>query len=160
VRNVARNADAAATGWAIAALTTARFFGRDVPIEPEALLAWFDATASTTPLAAGAELLSRFFAGQDPRTVPKMATLADTVLAQANIEEPHTAYWASHALYQLGGRHWATWSKNLSRIQKTRVAEAEDKGSWDPAAGLSRLETTALNVLTLEAYYRYSRLVR
>ena len=57
--------------------------------------------------------------------------------------------------------HWGEWNSRIDGdIVQTQIRDGELKGSWEPAGGCTRLTTTALRVLTLEAYYRYSRLVR
>ncbi|MBK8206317.1 MAG: terpene cyclase/mutase family protein [Planctomycetes bacterium] len=86
-------------------------------------------------------------------------------------------YYASLALYQVGGSIWSTWEKAMSKtlLDYQRGYHAEDvkkglinkdmldeHGSWDAcdawsAAG-GRVYATAINCLTLEVYYRYQRL--
>jgi hypothetical protein len=147
------------TGWAVLASSSARFFGRPVPAEPAELLAWFDAHPSAESGPAGAELFARYFVGQDPTTTPAMAGLADLAATLPGLDDPEAVCWVTYALYQRGGQHWARWQKSLTEVVRTQ-ATGEWRGSWDPAPGRSRLATTALRGLTLEAYYRYSRLVR
>lgn len=60
-----------------------------------------------------------------------------------------------------GGVEWDTWSRKLATaVVATQVSEGDASGTWDPVGTDSRLVTTALHVLTLQMYYRYSRLVR
>jgi hypothetical protein len=86
-------------------------------------------------------------------------------------------YYASLALYQVGGSAWNQWETAMSqtlfdhqrgfceldRKQNLTTPEALDEhGSWDPvdawgAAG-GRVYATAINTLTLETYYRHLRL--
>jgi hypothetical protein len=86
-------------------------------------------------------------------------------------------YYASLALYQVGGGTWKTWEKAMSQtlLDNQRGYKEEDKkanltskealdehGSWDSvdawgSAG-GRVYSTAINCLTLEVYYRYLRL--
>ncbi|MHC4839804.1 MAG: prenyltransferase/squalene oxidase repeat-containing protein [Planctomycetota bacterium] len=85
-------------------------------------------------------------------------------------------YYASLALYQVGGTIWKTWegamSKTLLDSQRgyhkmdtdknlTNKSTLDEHGSWDSvdawgAAG-GRVYSTAINALTLEVYYRYLR---
>ena len=77
-------------------------------------------------------------------------------------------YYATYALFQYGGAHWNEWKKKLeTSVVKHQHREAGQKnllGSWDPIGARGedggRVYSTAILVLTLEAYYRYSRLVR
>jgi hypothetical protein len=86
-------------------------------------------------------------------------------------------YYASLALYQVGGATWKTWEKAMSSVlldTQRGYCEADKKaglvskealdehGSWDAvdawgSAG-GRVYATAINCLTLEVYYRYLRL--
>ncbi len=90
-----------------------------------------------------------------------MKAAADLLLATSDPKDPWGAYWTTYALFQMGGRHWVEWNRRIDGdIVQTQIRDGELKGSWEPAGGCTRLTTTALRVLTLEAYYRYSRLVR
>ncbi|MCG3184805.1 MAG: hypothetical protein ICCCNLDF_02935 [Planctomycetes bacterium] len=86
-------------------------------------------------------------------------------------------YYASLAMYQVGGSAWDQWEKAMSKtlIDNQRGFSAKDRaaglvspealdehGSWDPvdawgSAG-GRVYSTAINALTLETYYRHRRL--
>lgn len=86
-------------------------------------------------------------------------------------------YYASLALYQVGGSTWKTWEGAMSKtlLDNQRGYKEQDKkenlttkealdehGSWDSvdawgSAG-GRVYSTAINCLTLEVYYRYLRL--
>ena len=61
--------------------------------------------------------------------------------------------------------YWDNWSKKLTpAVVKTQREEGNFKGSWDAVGAWGedggRVYSTATLVLTLEAYYRYTRLVR
>ncbi|MCA8918182.1 MAG: terpene cyclase/mutase family protein [Planctomycetes bacterium] len=86
-------------------------------------------------------------------------------------------YYASLALYQVGGSVWKTWEKAMSSTlldnqrgyteldkKNNHVSKEalDEHGSWDAvdawgSAG-GRVYSTAINCLTLEVYYRYLRL--
>ena len=74
-------------------------------------------------------------------------------------------YYGALAMFQLGGEYWKTWEPALrDALVATQHTEGCEKGSWDPAgvwggAG-GRVYATAINTLTLEVYYRYSRILR
>ena len=68
-------------------------------------------------------------------------------------------------MFQMGGRYWNTWKKHIgdallpNQIQAGNAAGSRDPvGVWSEDGG--RVCSTAMSVLTLEAYYRYSRLIR
>lgn len=63
-------------------------------------------------------------------------------------------------MYRHGGAIWDAWSRKLNAIVAAQVNEGEEKGTWDPVSADSRVVTSALRGLTLQMYYRCSRLVR
>ncbi len=75
-------------------------------------------------------------------------------------------YWyaATLSLFHLGGEPWEAWNTLLQEALLPRQrSEPHINGSWDPEPswiGLSggRVYSTAINVLTLEVYYRYKPL--
>lgn len=170
-------ADTLSTVYGITAVASAEFFAMPGPANRRELASWFDSVASATgahrltvaspvesaenPTATAAALFARFFAGQDPKQVPLMNAAADLLLATSDAQDPWCAYWTTYALYQMGGRHWTEWNRRIDQdLVQTQIRDGDLKGSWQAAGGCTRLTTTALRVLTLEAYYRYSRLVR
>ncbi|MHC5062817.1 MAG: prenyltransferase/squalene oxidase repeat-containing protein [Planctomycetota bacterium] len=117
-------------------------------------------------------LLCRFFLGQDPNEAKIMKQQADLISTRlpkwdekdGSIDHYYW-YYASYALYQMGGKHWKTWSAALTKaVANTQRKDGNYRGSWDPAGAWGedggRVYSTAILVLTLEAYYRYSALVR
>jgi len=85
----------------------------------------------------------------DPRDVP------------SSLHTMYYWYYGTLALFQMGGQWWARWNPHLRDLLiAQQCSEGERRGSWDPppcgfdAIG-GRVYTTALNVLTLEVYYRY-----
>lgn len=86
-------------------------------------------------------------------------------------------YYASLALYQVGGSHWNAWEKAMAKVLldsqrgyhqldeeagRTSKEVLDEHGSWDAvdawgSAG-GRVYSTAINCLTLEVYYRYQRI--
>ncbi len=119
----------------------------------------------------GVALFCRFFLGQDPAKSEIMERQADLILSKPpqNLRDGsidhYYWYYATYALYQMGGRHWREWQKALTpALVKTQRMDGNFKGSWDPNGAWGedggRVYSTAILVLTLEAYYRYSRLVR
>jgi len=73
-------------------------------------------------------------------------------------------YYGSLAIFQVGGEHWKKWNEAMKKaIVDTQHLKKEDDrcGSWDPADPWAseggRVYSTAVNVLSLEVYYRYGR---
>jgi hypothetical protein len=120
-------------------------------------------------------LFCRFFMGQDPKEKPVMTKAAELISSKPPLwdEKGGTIdhyywYYATYALFQMGGTHWTNWQKKLdAAVVKTQQRDKAKKnlyGSWDPKCAWGedggRVYSTATLVLTLEAYYRYSKLVR
>ena len=120
-------------------------------------------------------LFCRFFMGQDPKEKPVMKAAADLILSKPPIWDPKAGtideyywYYATYSLFQMGGRHWTEWQKKLDtavvKSQNRDKAKKNLYGSWDPIGAWGedggRVYSTAILTLTLEAYYRYSKLVR
>ncbi|MBL8749431.1 MAG: hypothetical protein JNK78_09730 [Planctomycetes bacterium] len=120
-------------------------------------------------------LFARFFMGQDPKEKPIMKAAADLILskpplwdAKAGTIDEYYWYYATYALFQMGGSHWETWKKKLepalTKSQHRDKAKKNYYGSWDPIGCWGedggRVYMTAIMVLTLEANYRYTKLVR
>jgi len=69
-------------------------------------------------------------------------------------------YYATYAMYQVGGRDWSTWQDGIKLIAAQQIPEGEMKGSWDPQvdpwgpAG-GRVYSTAILALLMEVFYRY-----
>jgi len=112
-----------------------------------------------------------------PRDCPLIRRQADLLLrnppdwADMNRNDPrdppsclHTMYYwyyATLALFQMGGHWWEEWNPRIRDLLIERQRnDGQQKGSWDPpdrgfdATG-GRVYATAINVLTLEIYYRY-----
>ncbi|MFK7741314.1 MAG: prenyltransferase/squalene oxidase repeat-containing protein [Planctomycetota bacterium] len=120
-------------------------------------------------------LFCRFFLSQDPKEKPIMKASADLLRSKppkwdekdGSIDHYYW-YYATYALFQYGGSHWKDWQKKLeSAVVKHQHRDKLKKnlfGSWDPIGAWGddggRVYSTAILTLTLEAYYRYSRLVR
>jgi hypothetical protein len=120
-------------------------------------------------------LFCRFFMGQDPKEKPVMKAAADLIAAKPPVWDEKAGtidhyywYYATYALFQMGGKHWTDWQKKLeTAVVKNQHMDKSKKnlyGSWDPKGAWGedggRVYSTATLVLTLEAYYRYSKLVR
>ena len=120
----------------------------------------------------------RDLADQDIRTLGKTCTEKDFLPKwEHNKLDYYYWYYASLALYQMGGSLWNQWEQSMvkallnhqrgfhetDRKAGLTVKEALDEhGSWDPVdawggAG-GRVYSTAINALTLQTYYRHVRM--
>ncbi|MGQ9590132.1 MAG: hypothetical protein ACUVYA_07545, partial [Planctomycetota bacterium] len=95
------------------------------------------------------------------QTPPSAASMADW---EASFQSYYYWYTATLALFHFGGEEWRAWNvfivRELLPLQSQRPHE---EGSWPPEwnwVGVSggRVYATAINVLTLETYYRYAPL--
>lgn len=73
-------------------------------------------------------------------------------------------YYGTLATYQMGGKWWRAWNERIRRMypEKQRTSPPELSGSWDPDTAVlngGRLFSTAMSVLTLQSYYRFSPLL-
>jgi hypothetical protein len=124
------------------------------------------------PSNTGLAVLCRLLAGKD-RTLPVIRGGAKFLSAHPpRWIEPEFGvkstvgmyYWfhASHALFQVGGQDWKSWSKSLTEaLLKTQRHGGCEDGSWDPIDEWGslggRVYSTAISALCLEVYYRYPR---
>ncbi|MFW6108288.1 MAG: prenyltransferase/squalene oxidase repeat-containing protein [bacterium] len=182
--------DLSVTAWQIMALKSASAAGLDVP--PQAFdraRAFLDAVdrgegrsaylvgkaePAAGPTAIG--MLCRLFLGGDEETVRAAAAwLLDHVQSDGApgqgrgrlVGDLYFTYYATTALFQVGGEPWAAWNalfrEPLVETQVTTVRGRRRRslhGSWEPAAHAwgrrgGRVYTTAMALLSLEAYYRF-----
>jgi hypothetical protein len=73
-------------------------------------------------------------------------------------------YYGTLSMYQMGGRYWRAWNERIRRMypENQRTSPPELAGSWDPDSAVlngGRLFSTAMSILTLESYYRFSPLL-
>lgn len=127
-------------------------------------------SAKTQALTA-AVLLCRCLLEQDPAKTPAMALATKATLAmppQWNENDGsidmYSWYYATYALFQIGGAPWAQWSKKMSAVAtKSQRRDGNAKGSWDPddpwGDDGGRVYSTSLMVLCLQAPYRYGRVL-
>lgn len=116
-------------------------------------------------------LLCRFFLGQDPDENESMKQHADLMLKNLPEWDPdglgcdmYYWYYGSYAMFQMSGKHWEKWNKAMkTAVVDSQRRDGHQKGSWDPVGpwGYSggRVYSTALMVLCLEVYFRYSRVI-
>ena len=79
--------------------------------------------------------------------------------------EPLLNFFGCCATYQAGGKIWVRWSQTV-RPQLVAAQRKDDNyhGSWDPvgpnARSGGRICATALAILSLQTYYRYTKFHR
>jgi hypothetical protein len=116
-------------------------------------------------------LLCRVFLGQTPETHPVMSLAADTMLKLPPVWDTTSGaidmyywYYASFALYQMGGKWWDPWNKKMTAaVLRSQRQDGNAKGSWDPVDPWGddggRVYSTAIMCLCLEVYYRYGKIL-
>jgi hypothetical protein len=123
------------------------------------------------PTMSAIAVLSRIFLGQK-KSEPALASVgllvADLPAWKPNKIDFYYWHFASLALYQYDGPDgpmWKAWSEPMKDALVPNQRTKQDgcrKGSWDPDRERwgfegGRVYTTAMGALTLETYYRYSR---
>jgi hypothetical protein len=120
--------------------------------------------------AAG--VLARIFIGEDPRKhemikkgADLMAKLPPTWNAQDGSIDMYYWYYATLAMFQIGGDHWKKWNDAMQTSivanQRMDTEYCQFKGSWDPidpwGPDGGRVYSTAILAMCLEVYYRYDK---
>jgi hypothetical protein len=170
--------DLSVTGWQIMALKSAQMAGLEVPAATlKKAERFLDSVAaanngygytdtSATPTMSAVGLLCRqFMQGWGPQNL----RLIQGINANLKPTPPGTRkdayyhYYATQVMYHFGGDAWKSWNQKM-RDQlvesQERDKESPNFGSWSSTGDVhgtsgGRLMVTALNLLTLEVYYRY-----
>jgi hypothetical protein len=144
-------------------------FPGGAPARPEGKSDRFPPEKSQSMTSVG--ILTRIFLGEDPRTSPMIKKGADLCIQTLPDWNPDDGsidmyywYYATLALYQVGGSHWREWNKAMKdaivRHQHGKGTGTR-KGSWDPIGAWGddggRVYSTATMVMCLEVYYRYGK---
>ena len=116
-------------------------------------------------------MLSQLYVGVSPNS-PSIRRASERILRNPpDVEKTYdwlryfqsTYYWysATLAMFQIGGEEWGAWNHFLQQtVLPEQNREPHEDGSWEPDGNWlgvmgGRITSTALNVLTLEVYYRY-----
>ncbi len=124
------------------------------------------------PTMTAVAVLCRIFCGQSRRD-PQILKGVDILMANLprwnkpsnTTVDMYYWYYGTYAMFQYGGTNWHRWNEAMKRalLNNQRVGGCAD-GSWDPVGKWGkiggRVYATAINTLTLEIYYRYSRAAR
>jgi hypothetical protein len=177
--------DALTTAWAVMALKSAKISELSFPASAfEGAGKWFDSVtdgkthrvamkASTggegpeySTKALACALISRILMGgaaSDSHIAGggKLLREAPPRRGKAGELDLDTLYFGTLASFQLGGEVWAAWNPAMNEaLVPSQVRSGCASGSWNPEGpgkGKGRICATALNVLSLEIYYRYGR---
>jgi hypothetical protein len=138
---------------------------------PEGMQDRFPPEKTQSMTAAG--ILTRIFLGEDPRSSKMIKMGADLCLEHPPVWDPEAGtidmyywYYATLALFQVGGDHWKRWNRAMTdaivkhqwpRKSGSRTGSWDPIGPWGPDGG--RVYSTACMVLCLEVYYRYDRVI-
>ncbi|MHC4223608.1 MAG: prenyltransferase/squalene oxidase repeat-containing protein [Planctomycetota bacterium] len=136
---------------------------------PEGLMDRFPPDKSQSMTAVG--MLTRIFLGEDPRRSEIILKGADLCLEHPPTWNPDDGsidmyywYYATLAMFQVGGDHWRKWNKAMvNAIVKSQHPRnsGNRSGSWDPIGPWGgdggRVYATAAMITCLEVYYRYDR---
>ncbi|MEN8148953.1 MAG: prenyltransferase/squalene oxidase repeat-containing protein [Planctomycetota bacterium] len=139
------------------------------PARPEGMMDQWPADKSESLTAVG--ILARIFTGEDPRKSEVIGKGVDLCLKALPVWDEESGsidmyywYYATLGLFQVGGDAWDKWNDAMKPaiIDSQRKDQVSFKGSWDPAgpwghAG-GRVYSTAVMVMCMEVYGRYSRL--
>lgn len=73
-------------------------------------------------------------------------------------------YYGTLAMHQMGGSYWKAWNRKIKKMYPAKQRRSPEKlaGSWDPGTAVlngGRLFSTAMSILVLETYYRFSPLM-
>ena len=125
--------------------------------------------ADRSEALTSAVVLCRYLSHQQPKDTPVMQRAIATIASKPpkwdekdGSIDMYYWYYGSYAMYQVGGAVWDAWARCLTRAAvETQQREGNRRGSWDPidpwGEDGGRVYSTAIMVLCLEAYYRYSR---
>jgi hypothetical protein len=144
-------------------------FPGGAPARPEGRQDRFPPEKSQSMTAVG--ILTRIFLGEDPRTSPMIKKGAELCVQALPTWDPDDGsidmyywYYATLALFQVGGPHWTKWNKAMKDAivgHQHGKGSGARRGSWDPIGAWGddggRVYSTATMVMCLEVYYRYGK---
>jgi hypothetical protein len=140
------------------------------PARPQELVDKFPADKSESMTAAA--MLARIFLGEDPKKSEMIrkgaelcAKLAPKWDAQDGSIDMYYWYYATLAMFQVGGEPWKKWEAAMKGAiidtQRKDTDYCKYKGSWEPidpwGVDGGRVYSTACLALCLEVWYRYDK---
>jgi hypothetical protein len=169
--------DMSQMGWQLMALHSAEAAGLPLPaVTRTGMIRFLQQTTTGThrglagyrPYAAATRtmtaeaLVCRIFLRRTPHAAAQQEAVAFLLQETPQYGEINLYYWyyATLALFQLGGDAWTTWNEALTqRLLATQRRSGPATGSWDPTTVWGsyggRVYSTAMAALCLEVYYRY-----
>jgi hypothetical protein len=176
--NKSEPCDSSVTGWQVLALKSAR--EADIAVSSKtlgALEGFFkrlqDPAQGTTGYTnrgsgsaamMGVGILVHSFLLKTPDS-ELVRNAARTLAGQVEVHRSadfYALYNCTLAMHQAGGAAWEKWNESIrDAVINRQLRDRCARGSWEPATGWDtaggRIYTTALGVLTLEVYYRFSK---
>ncbi len=111
-------------------------------------------------------MLCRLLMGaRRPNALLEGARIQAERLPQWQSRHTYRLYYATLALFQIGGPSWRTWNDHVSKmLVENQRKDGDFSGSWDAGSGQGEnagpAYVTSLCCLTLEVYYRYAAIYR
>ncbi|MDP7249733.1 MAG: prenyltransferase/squalene oxidase repeat-containing protein [Planctomycetota bacterium] len=173
--------DTSVTGWQIMACKSGKVAGLKVPeeaidgfvrflnskVDPETGRTGYRSPGKGSNAMVAVGLVCRLFLGQQPGKNPVLAKAAEVLnKAGPNPRDCYYDYYATLGMFQMGKGHWKEWNERFSLALVARQSRLGSfAGSWDykgitHADRGGRIYVTAMNVLSLEVYYRYLPMYR
>jgi len=162
----ARDSDLSVSGWSLMALRSARLNGAPVPVAAiRNAIKYVDQCrhpasggfgyqpGSTTPAMAAVGLLCRELSGHHNDDVNRkcgdyLLRVRSSVFSGGHVE--YGTYYASQAMFQLGGRHWEEFAESM---YKYLLPKQQATGSWRHGSHGAAYRT-AMYTLALTVSYR------
>ena len=125
-----------------------------------------DLARTVTPAMTSVGLLSRLYTGWD-REHRSMVAGAKYLaghppdIGANQLRDTYYWYYATQVMFHMGGDFWRAWNERLHPLLvDTQLRQGPFAGSWDPqhdvwGAAAGRIYVTAMNLLSLEVYYRH-----
>jgi hypothetical protein len=166
--DVPRTAFAGALKWFKRATSTSGDVGYTSPGGGSAMLPENESRYDPVPTLTAVSVVCRIFSGDSRRsddTLRRGARIVGSALPEWKDRRINFYYWyyGTYAMYHFDGKKWDAWNAAMieALVPHQRKGRVCEDGSWDPVgewclAG-GRVYATAINVLTLEIYYRYKR---
>jgi hypothetical protein len=167
--DVPDDAFSGARRWLLRATDSRGSVGYETPGGGSAFLPQNDGRYDPVPCMTGASVFARLCTGERPtddgiRKGAKELLASRPLWAAGQTRRANFYYWyyGTYAMFQVGGKSWSGWNTALVRaLTPNQRQDGCTAGSWDPIgewclAG-GRIYATAINTLSLEAYYRLER---
>jgi len=110
-------------------------------------------------------LFSRMILGWPRKYPPLVKGISKIAKQQPQQNNMYFNYYASQALFHMGGSGWKRWNPRMREyLVNSQATAGHEAGSWYFDEQWSdhggRLYSTALSILTLEVYYRFMPMYR